>query len=339
MAISYTVSYTFAPATTISSSQVNTNFSDNANTWTGLEAKTKSFSNLQVDATPSAATDVAIKSYVDELMAYRRPVLLYSSGTVVQIETALYGTSGQAQIVFPDGNMRKDSTTTRIYCNLAQVAATSGTAQSGVRTGSVTANTWYAFYAVKVTDNTSNFVVIADTVLPITNNFTTLNSNFGSNSWVYLGTVPYGDNASATTAVPNFTMGGNTVLFRNSPNANVASMPGLRIATTAGATTLTWTYAAGTALGSAQIPTNITQAICSVALAGVGSTAKVEDSGAANRFAFVSDATNGFTVPPFPMNPNLGLKVSNGTAASRATDIFINGYVDSVLGVGSNPLL
>lgn len=49
MAISYTISYTFSPSTTISSSQVNQNFSDNSNTWNGLEAKTKTFSNLGVD--------------------------------------------------------------------------------------------------------------------------------------------------------------------------------------------------------------------------------------------------------------------------------------------------
>src|SRR5438552_2081254 len=49
MAISYSISYTFSPSTTISSSQVNTNTSDNANTWNGIEAKTKTFSNLGVD--------------------------------------------------------------------------------------------------------------------------------------------------------------------------------------------------------------------------------------------------------------------------------------------------
>lgn len=49
MAISYSISYTFSPSTTISSSQVNTNFSDNSNTWNGIEAKTKTFSNLGVD--------------------------------------------------------------------------------------------------------------------------------------------------------------------------------------------------------------------------------------------------------------------------------------------------
>lgn len=49
MSINYSISYTFSPATTISSSQVNQNFTDNSNTWNGLEAKTKTFSNLGVD--------------------------------------------------------------------------------------------------------------------------------------------------------------------------------------------------------------------------------------------------------------------------------------------------
>ena len=49
MSIGYSISYTFSPSTTISSSQVNQNFSDNSNTWNGIEAKTKTFSNLGVD--------------------------------------------------------------------------------------------------------------------------------------------------------------------------------------------------------------------------------------------------------------------------------------------------
>lgn len=49
MAISYSVSYSFSPSTVISSSQVNQNFNDNSNTWNGLEAKTKTFSNLGID--------------------------------------------------------------------------------------------------------------------------------------------------------------------------------------------------------------------------------------------------------------------------------------------------
>lgn len=49
MALSFTVSYTFSPSTTISSSQVNQNTTDVSNVFTGLEAKTKTFSNLGID--------------------------------------------------------------------------------------------------------------------------------------------------------------------------------------------------------------------------------------------------------------------------------------------------
>lgn len=69
MAINYTISYTFSPSTVISSAQVNQNFQDNANTWTGLEALTKSFSHLKVDNDPASALEVATKQYVDNSVA------------------------------------------------------------------------------------------------------------------------------------------------------------------------------------------------------------------------------------------------------------------------------
>src|SRR4029077_5874913 len=47
MAINYVISFTFAPNTTISSSQVNTNFSDNANTWTNVDAGTTAWANVK----------------------------------------------------------------------------------------------------------------------------------------------------------------------------------------------------------------------------------------------------------------------------------------------------
>lgn len=65
MAINYTIANTFTPNTVISSSEVNQNFSDNANTWTGIEAMTKTFSHIKMDADPGTALEVATKQYVD----------------------------------------------------------------------------------------------------------------------------------------------------------------------------------------------------------------------------------------------------------------------------------
>lgn len=65
MAINYTVANTFTPNTVISSSEVNQNFTDNANTWTGIEAMTKTFSHIKMDADPGTSLEVATKQYVD----------------------------------------------------------------------------------------------------------------------------------------------------------------------------------------------------------------------------------------------------------------------------------
>lgn len=65
MAINYQLANTFTPNTVISSAEVNQNFSDNANTWTGVEAMTKTFSHIKMDADPGTNFEVATKQYVD----------------------------------------------------------------------------------------------------------------------------------------------------------------------------------------------------------------------------------------------------------------------------------
>lgn len=336
MALNFVVSYTFSSGTTISSAQVNTNTSDVANVFTGLEALTKSFSNLRVDTTPTATTDVAIKSYVDKLNNYRRPVLQYSSGTVVNLEAGINGTSGQAQILFPDGTLRTDSTTTRINCNLAQNAVLSGTAQSGLRTGSQTANTWYSFYAVKVTDSTTNFVTVADTVLPLQANYATLNSNFGTNGWAYLGTLPNGNGLSANNVIPKFIMAGHRIALNNANGGNVTTTTGIQISTTASATTITWSYAAGGTVGT-NVPAHILIGDIILSIGG-GTTFQMLDS--ANNQNFVK--LTGSTICPATMQiSNVPFTLGFKTLSSSATtqDLLIAGYVDGVLGVGANPIL
>lgn len=335
MAINYTVSYTFAPNTTISSSQVNTNFSDNANTWTGLEALTKTFAKLKVDVDPTTALEVATKQYVDHYSTYRRPNLVYSSATVVNIETGINGTSGQAQILFPDGSIRTDSTTTRINCNLAQVAALSGAAQSGLQTGTVSTK-WYAIYAVKVSDSSTNFVTVADLTLPIQANFSTLNSNYGANSWVYLGLIHGGDGISGTS-VASFVQTGNVTIFTNTNNGGSPGIAGsgLRFADTT-ATTLTYTYAAGT--NTTQIPNNIGWVLWTTENAAVAGALIVQDAGGARGY-FQQHANTAAGLRCHWSAATEGVKMSNGPAGSIAYDIILTGFIDNVLGVGSNPLL
>lgn len=338
MALNFTVSYTFSPNTTIASAQVNTNTSDVANVFTGLEAETKTLSKLKMDADPTIALEVATKQYVDHYASYRRPVLVYNSGTVVNLETGIDGTSGECKVLFPDNNVRTDSTTSRIQCNLAQVAALSGVAQSGLRTGSVASNTWYAIYAVKTSDNTANFVAVADTVLPIQANFTTLNSNFGTNSWVYIGLVRNGDNSGAGSVVLSFVQSGNFTKLLNTCANNSRNTAGIQYLSNTSTQSLTYTYSAGTS--ATAVPNNI--AFCYWIGADNGSITGgfyLADSGAARYAANGISYNNDSIVLNTWLAASEGLGLRETGAQNVKMDATLGGWIDNALGVGSNPLL
>lgn len=336
MAINFTISYTFSPGTTISSSQVNTNFSDNAAVWQGLEAGTKSFAVLNVDADPTISTQVARKSYVDHYSAWRRPNLTFASTTTVSIESGLDGTSGNIPMLFPDGSMRTETSTTRTTFNITRnaVLVTSG-AQSGLTGATSEANnTWYALYAVKVTDSSTLWVTVGTTVVPIQANFATLNTAYGTNGWVYLGLIRNGDNSGAAADILNFIQNGNQTSFRNTTAGSQVNGSGIALATTAGATSLTYSISTGT--GAAQIPNNVQlgtfEGVCQN---GSGVTTFSSSDGAVTYREGTGTNREGVLYTGAPTSQ--GLKIVNGS--SIRMDIFLMGFVDFVLGVGSNPLL
>lgn len=338
MALNFTVSYTFSPSTTISSSQVNTNTSDVASVFQGLEAVTKSFARLQVDAAPTVAADVVRKDYVDHYSTWRRPVLQFGSVTTVAVESGLDGTSGDIPILFPDGTTRTETSTTRTTFNITRnaVLVTSG-AQSGL-TGATSeaTNTWYALYAVKVTDSSTLWVTVGSTVLPLQANFATLNTAYGTNGWVYLGLIRNGDVSGSTSDILNFSQSGNETVFRNQTTGQVHTASGVREASTGGATSVTWTYASGT--GSTSLPANISIVFVYWAVAAnAAATYNLQDAGGninhASGATTAVNTTSGFTAIPALE----GLKIATGS--SMAQEIYLVGFVDGVLGVGSNPIL
>lgn len=333
MAINFTVSYTFSPNTTISSTQVNTNFSDNANVWTGLEALTKTFAKLKVDVDPTTALEVATKQYVDHLMAYRRPVLQFATVATVTVESGLDGTAGDIPILFPDGNLRTETSTTNSTFNIARNTALSGTTQSGLRaTLSEAANTTYFLYAVKVTDNSTHWVTVGDTLSPIRANFSTLNTNFGISGWVYLGSIKNGNGSGGSSDILSFVQTGNLTKFNNinSTTSSIA-MAGYIAATTAGATSLTYSAAL------ADFGANITQMYFTVDIPAVNAGATVRDSASGKAYA-TKFAINERWICALPAIPSSeGIEISLGS--SVAMDVIVQGYVDGALGIGSNPLL
>lgn len=341
MAINYTVSYTFSPNTTIASAQVNTNFSDNAAVWVGLEALTKSFAKLKVDADPSTSLEVATKQYVDHYSTWRRPVLKFGSVTTVSVESGLDGTSGDIPMLFPDGTMRTETSATRTTFDITRnaVLVTSG-AQSGL-TGvtSEATNTWYALYAAKVTDSSILWVTVGSTVLPLQANFATLNTAYGTGGWSYLGMIRNGDQGSTNSDILDFTMCGNTTRFNGAVTGGNAARAGVGIimATTASATSLTYSSSTGTS--GAVIPNHLGLVMYTHAQSGGASHSVDISASPGSKFFASQDGLTAYTLslPPIPIGN--GLKSANSGGVSSQTDIVLSGFIDGVLGVGSNPLL
>jgi hypothetical protein len=322
----------------LKAADLNNEFSNITNVLNNVDGGTTTWSNC--NSTTSTITTLTPTTLTHGSMKYRRPVLQYSSGTVVNLETGIDGTSGEAQILFPDGSLRRDSTTTRINCNLAQNAVLSGTAQSGLRTGSQSANLWYSFYAVKVTDSSTNFVTVADTVLPIQANFATLNTNFGTNGWVYLGCLANGDNASSTNVILKFIQSGSYFTFRNVCVGNANNCVGVRLATqsVAGAS-LTWTYAAGTNIATPQTPNQFTSGLIIAAGNNTAQeTAQLLDAASTIRYMAISSPSGGSNSVWSSFMPLVDGAQMTGSASNKH-DIFMASYFDGVLGVGSNPIL
>lgn len=267
----------------------------------------------------------------EKLFHYRRPTLQWSSITQVNTENVV--TSGQIDVLFPDGEYRTETSATLYNFVITRNAVLTGSKQSGLRTSlSEATNTWYALYAVKAQDSTG-IVVVGDTVLPLLANFSTLNSNFGTNGWVYLGLIRNGDNSGATGDILNFVQAGNMTIFKNATaGGHGMTISGIILATTASATSLTYTYSSGT--GTTDIPGNIGLANYEGDRGNVSASWSIDN--AANtfsRFSLNSPGIGGTTVWAPATD---GVHVTFGTTTSGT--ICLYGFIDTVLGVGSNPL-
>jgi len=286
------------------------------------------------------------ETFLANINGYRRPTLTWISATLVDVENNT-GTSNETKIIFPDGTARsvtEDTSSTTKYRRFDITATanfTSGTEDSGMRSGeSEATNTWYAIYAVKSQIDSTKFVLVGSTTLPLQANFSTLNTNFGANSWVYLGLIRNGDRGGATGDILAFSQMGNLTTFNNTlaggSTSTGAPMSGILLANTAGAATLTYTHATGT--GSAQIPGNIAGCVYGWAAASVAATVVVSDSGDVRNYARVPSNST-LVMGQSPRSASEGVQLRNTAASSIAYDITLYGFFDRVLGVGPNPVL
>jgi hypothetical protein len=277
-------------------------------------------------------------SYISSWLSYRRPNLQFISITTVDVEVNTT-TANTTTIVFPDGEVRtvtEDTSSTNKYRRFDITATanfTSGTEDSGVRSGIAEAtNTWYAIYAVKSVIDATKFVLAGDTTLPLVANASTLNSRYGTNSWTYLGMIRNGDNAGATGDILAFFHHGNMTLFKNVVTGNVINSSGLRLATSASATTLTYGTSDGT--GTTDIPNHI-RIVGLYGAAGTGSgSAEFGNGSVTQEWA---SGSGGARFATRILTHVADAKLTNGTASSM--DILLFCWIDPLLGSGMNPLL
>jgi hypothetical protein len=143
-------------------------------------------------------------------------------------------------------------------------------------TYSRTANIWYSIYAVKVQDNSTDFVIVGDSATPTQANYSALNTAYGTNGWVYLGYIRNGDNSGATNSILKFYQSGAVTYFGNTATGNSNDGSGIRFATTASAGTLT--YSASVGFTTTDIPDTVSQVYWGWSISGGSTTSQFKDS-------------------------------------------------------------
>lgn len=273
-------------------------------------------------------TDITVLSGLD---AYRRPRLSYVSATAVDVENNT-STEHETKIIFPDGTTRSvtentgSATKYRRFIITETAEYTTGTENSGLYTGlSEETNRTYYIYAVKSAIDSTKFVLVGNKTAPTRANIATLNSALGSNGYVYLGAIKNGDNSGATGDILSFTQSGKRTLFRNTCAGNSANLTGVRLATTAGATSLTHSYVAGT--GATDIPETVEHVILSGAVSGGTGVSEFRDAGDAVAYA-VGIGTVDF-VAQAHASASLGAILKNSSSVDM--DIVLSGFDDAYL--------
>jgi hypothetical protein len=276
------------------------------------------------------------------LANYRRPVLQWNSITEVDVETNA-GTGGNdtTKIIFPDGDVR---TVVEAYAgdqyrrfNITQTASLVATHNSGLRSGESEANnTWYAIYAVKTTDDATKFVMVGTVTQPIYTNVSTLDGYFGTNGWVYLGMICNGNAFSSGDILKFNQVGNRTFLTAVETYTYGGSGAGLQLAGNT-ASTLTWTYATGTS--GLVVPTTVKVGVVNFGIdpSATGQNISILRSDTTRAFLRITNGDADRILLTRPLDLTEGFYIS--APASIAMHIGLEGFDDSALGIGSNPLI
>lgn len=318
----------------------NTNIKSGGITNTNIAATT-----ISVDKFAQVVQDTF--TVVSQQLHYRRPVLVTIDNNTVDVE-ANTGTSNQTCITFPDVQrcVTEDTSSTSVNRRfiISEVASFSGTKNSGLAPGETrTNNTAYALYAVKATDVSTDFVIAGTTNTPVQANFSTLNTRFGTNGWVYLGLIFNGDRSGvASNYIVPAVQAGNMTCVNMTGNTTAANWPdgggnAILMANSTNNASI-YTYSSGT--GITQIPANIGSLfwICQSVTNATG----VFKLGSQAFAAADSEVGHLNTFNNFVLNSwetaTAGASCRD-TASTGATATGFKCWTDNALGIGGNPQL
>lgn len=269
------------------------------------------------------------------LYKYRKPDLSWVSTTQVQIPGGqIDGNASNSYILFSDGAFRVDSTASHVVFDITRNAVFNGVNQSGLRTGSVAANTWYSIYAVKE-QNGTGFVLVGDINQPVKGNIATNNANYGVNGWEPLGMIRYGNNNATTTGIVKFVQSGGVTLIYESNTSNIGrNLYGIKYAANNATNQLTYTTTFGA--GVTDIPSTFTHVYWNMGSAVTTREFMLADtqlnvaSGTSPQW-WSATAGNVVTVGSIWIPAQQGASCGNSGGAVPATSIYLSGWMDNVL--------
>lgn len=267
--------------------------------------------------------------------SYRRPNIGFGGITAVGLDTELNGVVGVTWVMFPDGDVRCETDSTRrTFVITRNTVLTNSGAQSGLRSGlSEASNTWYFMYAVKISDHNSGFVLVGDDIQGSAN-VSTLNTRYGVNGWKYMGMIRNGDNNDAPSDILDFIQNGSLTMFNNIDNPSTVSdgiWNGMELASSTSATSISWTYATG--ITGTNVPGNLKMGIVSNIISPTTNGLNyLSDGPSRNRDYMVLGVVGNLGVQGWratvPVNKGFSNSISG---AAGVTSIVLNGFWDDQL--------
>lgn len=300
--------------------------------------------SLQVQSVDTSGDPIAYMEWaspVSDISNYQRPLLVWVSTGRIDLSTNT-STANTTSINFRDGEFRsvtEDLASSQLYRSFktGQTANwTSGTVQGGLHIGTGTANTWYALYAVKVTSAaiSTNFVVVGSTSEPVHENFSTLNTAFGTNGWRYLGMIRIGDNNVVPAGILAFEQASDGFTrFTNSVAGNTSfNMQGILSTTTVSGSSITYTVTRG--MTAFALPRIVDRTFYMAGRATGATGIRLVASDGSRRFVDIQSVT-GAQLQTAETASSDGIAIIWTTAASG--DVTLAGFHDLVIGGGQSP--